>query len=276
MTTMKMTHAFFAAMLASLAIAVPAGHCLAQAERARDPAAETETEPAGSEDSGQRHWLAERAESADFVVLAQLERVDYEYRNEFPIEGEAWFRPLITYKVPPGSGGLIIVREKGLHENECYFRRTKPWDEKPRYLLFLNRDPETDSVRGHPEGCAIEILVTGRNRYAARWPQPAFGGEHGRGDPALAELAREMDFQGPRSRIDAGDMLAHQRRDRAEREFMRLDGTYLIPTRGIELTELRRLMQPGLETEEPDARERRRVEQLRRELIGDDNGNGNS
>ncbi|MDT8449963.1 MAG: hypothetical protein RQ847_07280 [Wenzhouxiangellaceae bacterium] len=266
---MKTTHAICAAMLAAAGAALPTGPAPAQAEPARQPPAGAENESGGSLNAGQRHWLAERAETSDLVVIARLERVKYRYRNEFPIEGEAWFRPLITYKSPPRSGGLIIVGEKGLHENECYFPRTNPWDEKPRYLLFLNRDPDTDSVRGHPEGCAIEILVTDRNRYAARWPQPAFGGEHGRGDPALAELAREMDFQGPMSRIDAGDMLAHQRRDRAERDFMRLDGTDLIPTRGIELTELRRLMQPGLETDQPDARERKRVEKLRREMFGD-------
>jgi len=81
-----------------------------------------------------------------------------------------------------------------------------------------------------------------------------------------------MTFQGPMARIDAGDMLAHQRRARAEREFMRLEGTTLIPTRGIELSELRKLMQPGLETEAAGAQERQRLEQLRERMLesGDD------
>lgn len=207
----------------------------------------------------QPHWLAERAAGSDLVVLAQLERVDYEYERDFAVGGEAWFRPLIRYKTSIAPRGLLIVQERGLRENECYFDEPLPWDERARYLLFLNHDPATDSIRGHPDGCAIEVLVRSDNSYAARWPQPAFGGENGRGDAALAPLVQEMEFQGPRSRIDASEMLDHQRRARAEREFMRIEGTDLVPTRGIELSDLRRLMQPGLVDEDaPDARDRLR------------------
>jgi hypothetical protein len=205
------------------------------------------------------HWLAERAASSDLVVLAQLERVDYDYERDFPVGGEAWFRPLIRYKTSIEPRGLLIVQEQGMHANECYFDDPLPWDERPRYLLFLNHDPETDSVRGHPDGCAIEILVRSDNSYAARWPQPAFGNEDGRGDAVLAPLVQQMEFQGPRSRIDASDMLDHQRRARAEREFMRIEGTDLVPTRGIDLSELRRRMQPGLvDEEQSDTRDRLR------------------
>ncbi len=196
------------------------------------------------------HWLAERAASSDIVVLAQIERVDYEYERDFPVAGEAWFRPLITYKSSTAASGLLIVQEQGLHQNECYFAQPMPWDERARYLLFLSHDPETDSVRGHPDGCAIEILVRSDNSYAARWPQPGFGGEDGRGDAELQQRVQQMVFQGPRSRIDASEMLDHQRRARAERDFMRIEGTDLVPTRGIDLSALRRLMQPGLVDED--------------------------
>lgn len=208
----------------------------------------------------QPHWLAERAADADIVVLAQLERVDYEYERDFPVGGEAWFRPLIRYKSSMAPRGLLIVQEQGLHENECYFDQPMPWDERARYLLFLKHDPRTDSVRGHPEGCAIEVLVRSDNSYAVRWPQPAFGGENGRGDAELQRLVQQMEFQGPRSRIDTRDLLNHQRRARAERDFMRIEGTDLAPTRGIDLSELRQLMQAGLVADEnaPDARDRLR------------------
>lgn len=199
------------------------------------------------------HWLAERAGSSDIVVLAQIDRIDYEYERGLPVDGRAWFRPLITYKSHWPLNGIFSVREKGLSENECYFPRMAPWDERPRYLLFLVRDEETGTTRGNPDGCAIEILVTADGSYAARWPQPAFGGESGRGDEALQALVEEMIFQGPGARIDAGDMPAHRRRARAQRDFMRLEDSTLIPTRGIALTELRRLMQPGLETGEINA-----------------------
>lgn len=213
------------------------------------------------------HWLADRAASSDIVVLAQLDRTDYEYNRDLPVDGEAWFRPLITYKSRTPLSGVIIVREKGLSDNECYFPRLSPWAERPRYLLFLVSDRDNGTARGNPEGCAIEILVTADGSYAARWPQEAFGGENGRGGETLQALVEAMTFQGPMARIDASDMLAHQRRERAERDFMRLEDSTLIPTRGIELTELRRLMQPGLETEEAGAQERERLRQLRERML---------
>lgn len=222
----------------------------------------------------QPHWVAERAESADIVALAQLDRIDYEYERDFPVEGEAWLRPLISYKSRAPLTGVLIVREQGLSDNECYFPRMAPWDERPRYLVFLQQNPENKALRGHPDGCAIEILVETDGSYAARWPQPAFGGEHGRGDERLQSLVEEMTFQGPMARIDASDMLAHQRRERAERDFMRLENSTLIPTRGIELSALRRLMQPGLETGKPDAQERKRLQQLRDRMLQSDDDSG--
>ncbi len=193
------------------------------------------------------HWLAERAATSDRVVLAQLDRIDYEYRRGQPVEGSAWFKPLITYKSDGESPAAVVVTEQGLKHNECYFPRVAPWEENPRYLLFLVEDREAGAITGHPDGCAIEILVDSAGGYAARWPQPALGGEHGRGDAALQARVREMTFQGPMARIDTGDLLAHQRRQRAERDFMEIDGTDLVPTRGIALTDLRRLMMVDLD-----------------------------
>lgn len=213
----------------------------------------------GSAGAQSTHWLGVRAATSDLVVLAQLERTDYEYERGFPVAGEAWFRTLIRYKASIPIKGVLIVQEQGLHENECYFKQPMPWDERPRYLLFLRHDPDTGSIRGHPDGCAIEILVRTDNSYAARWPQPAFGGEHGRGDAQLQSLVEEMEFQGPSARIDGSELLEHQRRARAERDFLRIEGTDLIPTRGIELSSLRRLIQPGLaEPNPPDTRDHRR------------------
>jgi len=213
------------------------------------------------------HWLAERAATSDIVALAQLDRIDYEYNRDFPVDGEAWLRPLITYRSQAPLKGVIVVREQGLTENECYFPRMAPWDERPRYLLFLVSDSETGTLNGHQDGCAIEILVTADGSYAARWPQPAFGGDNGRGDELLQAMVAEMTFQGPMARIDASDMLIHQRRKRAQRDFMRLDGSTLIPTRGIELTDLRRLMQPGLGTDSGSAQKRGRLRELRERML---------
>jgi hypothetical protein len=238
--------------------------------------------PAGSaQGSTNDHWLAERAGSSDIVVLAQLDRVDYEYRRDFPVDGEAWLRPLIPYKSPRPLTGILVVSEQGLSDNECYFPRVDPWEEQPRYLLFLNRDRDDGTLEGHADGCAIEVLVNASGRYAARWPQPAFGGDHGRGGERLQKRVREMTFQGPMARIDASDMLAHRRRARAERDFMEIDGSDLLPTRGIEITALRELMQPGLEPDEDEETPSARLEELRdrmlqraRESAAEDDGGG--
>ncbi|GAB4167712.1 MAG: hypothetical protein Kow0020_00770 [Wenzhouxiangellaceae bacterium] len=213
------------------------------------------------------HWLAERARSSDLVVLAQLERVDYEYERNFPVSGEAWFRPLIWYKAVSRPPGFLIVREKGLHDHACYFDDGLDFAEPPRYLLFLVYDEQTESWRGHPDGCAAQILVGSDLSYVARWPQPFFGGEHGRGDETLQALVETMDFQGPGSRIDAGDLLEHQRRVRAERDFMIVEGTFLRPTRGIRLSRLRELMAPGLTQSDDEGDRKSRLEELKARVL---------
>lgn len=218
----------------------------------------------------QDHWLADRAATSDMVLLAQLERTDYEYLRGLPVDGRAWFRTLLTYK-SPRTMERLIVQESGVKDIECYFPEVQAGTEQPRYLLFLVRDEEGD-LRGHPDGCALEVLVSADNRYAVRWPQDALDREEARDDEQLAGLVREMEFQGPGARIDATDMLAHQRRATAERDLMRVDGSELIPTRGIALTELRQLMQPGLDSEDgaDRAREQRRVDALREVLEDED------
>lgn len=215
---------------------------------------------------GQQHPLTQRAAESDLVVLAQLERTDYEYTRGFPVDGRAWFSTLLSYKAPRVVE-RFIVKESGLKNIECYFPEKIDGEEGARYLLFLVRDPE-DGWRGHPEGCAFEVLVSADNRYALRWPQAAFGGQEGRGDEVVQALVEAMDFQGPRARIDASELLAHQREARAEAEFMRIEGSFLLPTRGIELGAFRQLIREGLVTEDGalQAREQRRAATLRQAL----------
>lgn len=213
-----------------------------------------------------QHWLADRAATSDLVTLAQLDRTDYEYTRGFPIDGRAWFAALLDYKAPRVVE-RFIVNESGLKEIECYFPEVDAGVEGPRYLLFLNTDPEGGYL-GHPDGCAFEVLVNADNRYAIRWPQAALGGEGGQGDANLQALVEEMRFQGPSARIDASDMLAHQREARADTQFLRVDGTDLMPTRGIPLSAFRRLMTPGLMNDDGRlrAREQRRAATLRQAL----------
>ena len=203
------------------------------------------------------------AAESDVVVVAQLERTDYEYRRGFPVAGRAWFRVLISYKNPRRVERLI-VHEEGIKDIECYFPDDPGAIEQPRYLLFLKRDAE-NRLRGHPAGCALELLVTSDSRYALRWPQESMVLD----DEGLKRV-QEFEFQGPLSRIDASDETRTAREAMAERNYMRIDGTDLYYTRGILLGDFRRLMAAGLTADADDRVERRKQRIL--EAIEDDDG----
>ncbi|MEM1081856.1 MAG: hypothetical protein AAGH65_09775 [Pseudomonadota bacterium] len=220
------------------------------------------------------HWLATRATESDVVVVAQLERTDYEYRRNFPVDGRTWFNVLFDYKTPREAERLIVL-ETGLKPVlGCYFPDIPPQQEQPRYLLFLQYDDER-ALRGHAAGCAIELAVTTEGQYAALWPQFAFeqfapgdpeqtpnpGQPEPTGlDPVLSERTQTMQFQGPSARIDGSQMVNHLRIARAEAEGLRIEGTDLVYTQGIALSDLRELMRPGLFNQPSD--QRRRIEAI--------------
>jgi len=115
--------------------------------------------------------LTELAIKADLVAVAQVKDTDYVYTRSFPSEGTAFLSILIAYKPANTREDIIEINEEGLHPNECYFENPTVLEEGRRYLVFLRRDPEDpESYRGLQEGCALEILVTGENRYALRLP----------------------------------------------------------------------------------------------------------
>ena len=238
-------------------------------------------------DENTMHWLADRAAESDVVVVAQLERTDYEYRRDFPVDGRTWFRVIFDYKTPREMERLIVL-ETGLQNDlSCYFPDIPAFEEQPRYLLFLVYDEEGD-LRGHEMGCSIELAVNDEGQYAAIWPQlamhkvimgsppftPPTIPETEVADPEpeafpepdqrLQALVEDMDFTGPSSRIDGSDMLAHERRALAEEQQLIMDGTDLIRTRGIELSALRQLMMPGLMLDQTDRS--RRIEAIRQVL----------
>lgn len=207
------------------------------------------------------------AAESDLVVLAQLERVDYEYTRGFPVDGRAWFKVLIPYKMPKPME-RIIVHETGLKEIECYFPDDPRAMEQPRYLLFL-QEGEDGKLWGHPEGCFLEILVTGSGRYAVRWPQDYLElNEEGRA------LVQELTFQGPLARIDASDQTRTARAEQAERYHMRIDDTDLYYTRGILLGEFRRLMGDGLSLDDRERPTRAELPDAAEEAEEEGSGNG--
>lgn len=197
------------------------------------------TEPAAAPAS-----LTELAAAADLVALAQVRDTDYRLQRDIPVSGSAFLRILILYK-QPGHGAkpdLVEVYEKGLRVNECYFPNPTVFEEGRRYLLFVKRDDEEpERFRGLPQGCALEVLVTGDNRYALRYP-PA--GIALRDD--LEPLAGPMAFADPYSVVEDEELAPAERNALRDAGHIEAAGDGLWRyARGVDLTAVRGLIEPA-------------------------------
>mgnify|MGYP001819043310 CR=1 FL=1 len=184
--------------------------------------------------------LTELATAADLVALVQARDTDYFLRRDIPVSGSAFLRILIPYKMDQNID-LVEVYEKGLHENECYFPNPTVFEEGRRYLLFVQRDPEDlERYRGLPQGCALEALVMADNRYAARWPLDGIQ----LSDP-VEELVTEMEFADGYALVNDDDLppAARNAMLKAGQIVAEGEGSWRF-TRGIDLSELRRLIDP--------------------------------
>ena len=184
--------------------------------------------------------LTALAAAADLVALAQVRDTDYRTQRDIPVSGSAFLRILIAYKADRDDE-LVEVYEAGLHEHECYFPNPTVYEEGRRYLLFLRHDPDdAERYRGLPAGCALEVLVTGDNRYALRYP--ATGIDLGE---ALDQSAEAMAF------ADRYALIADEDIAPTERNALRAAG-YIESagddrwryTHGVDLSTVRRLIDP--------------------------------
>ena len=182
--------------------------------------------------------LNDLAAKADLVAVAQVKDTDYVFTRAFPSEGSAFLNVLIAYKPTNLPEQIIQINEKGLHPNECYFENPTVLEEGRRYLVFLRRDPDdSESYRGLPEGCALEILVTEENRYALRVPVDGIDLAN-----KLDHLVMKYDYRDNYALVNE-DVLSPALRDDL------LASGWLIPyqgkykyTHGIDLTEARKLI----------------------------------
>lgn len=182
--------------------------------------------------------LAELAEKADLVAVAQVKDTDYVYTRSFPSEGSAYLKILIVYKSGAEAGEIIEVYDKGLHPSECYFENPTVFEEGRRYLVFFRLDPEDPGIyRGLAHGCALEILVTEDNRYALKFPLEGMDLSD-----KLDALAVKYDFRDNYALL-AEESLEPARRDDllARRLIIPYQGQFKY-TQGIDLTIIRKLM----------------------------------
>lgn len=184
--------------------------------------------------------LTELAAAADLVALVQARDTDYFLRRDIPVSGSAFLKILIPYKMDQDID-LVEVYEKGLHDNECYFPNPTVFEEGRRYLLFVKRDPEDpERYRGLPQGCALEALVMADNRYAVRWPLDGI-----RLSDPVEELVTEMEFADGYALVNDDDLPPSERNAMLEAGQIVADGAGSWRfTMGIELTALRRLIDP--------------------------------
>lgn len=184
--------------------------------------------------------LTDLAAAADLVALVQARDTDYFLRRDIPVSGSAFLKVLIPYKMDQ-KVDLVEVYEKGLHQNECYFPNPTVFEEGRRYLLFVRRDPdEPERYRGLPQGCALEVLVTTDNRYALRWPLVGI-----RVSDPVESLVTDMEFSDGYARVDDESLQPAERNAMLEAgQIVEAgDGAWRF-TRGVDLTALRRLIDP--------------------------------
>ena len=184
--------------------------------------------------------LSDLAAKSDLVAVAQARDTDYFMRREIPVSGSAYLRVLIPYKADP-SVDIVEIYDKGLHENECYFPNPTVFEEGRRYLLFLVRDPEDpERYRGHPEGCALEVLVDSENRYALRYPVNGI-----RLSDDMAALATPLSFSDSYALVRDEDLSPAERNAMLEAGQIEPhgEGTWRY-TMGISLGAARRLIAP--------------------------------
>ncbi len=182
--------------------------------------------------------LSELAAKADLVAVAQVKDTDYVYTRSFPSEGSAYLKILIAYKHNQPDEDIVEIYDKGLHPNECYFENPSVLEEGRRFLVFFRRDPQDpQNYRGLAEGCALEILVTGDNRYALK--HPVMGIDL---TDDLRPLVAEYDFR------DNYALVADEDLTPAVRDEMLTDGS-IIPyqdeykyTHGVDLSAIRKLI----------------------------------
>lgn len=156
---------------------------------------------------------SQRTAESDYVVLGQLHVYKYEEKRDTPVSGHSWIDVLVPYKVPMPADRLKIV-EEGFGEDKCYFDNAELFGEMPRYLLFLQKDPDGDAheVRGHPDGCAVPVATTTDNEYVVLWPI-----EDMRFEADAEALVEEFEFHGPGSLVDLSDLVSYRREEEIER-----------------------------------------------------------
>lgn len=181
------------------------------------------------------------AEWADLVAIAQVINIDYQKQRDLNAKGQAFLNILVAYK-GTRKNDLIIVNEKGFHDNACYYPDRE--NEGQRFLVFLKKTRNESEYVGIKPLCQIQVLITNNGTYAVRYPFEI-------NFPISQEAIKEMAFADPHATIDVSEWTSIKREQHQKKyasKFHEERNTlrryyYLTYSQGIDMEVIRKLMQ---------------------------------
>ena len=132
------------------------------------------------------------AAESDAVVLAQVDRVNYETRRGFPVSGAAWIRVLVRYKVPSPIDFVKGDRRR-IRTRPLLFRRWTDVGRNFRATWSFSIAPTRMSFKDTVADASSKVL--GHRRQSLRGslaPSKAWCSI-----PKTSLLIQELTFQGP-------------------------------------------------------------------------------
>ncbi len=185
--------------------------------------------------------LAEAAQWADLVAIAQVDDIDYIQTRNLNAMGQTYLHIRVPYKGTK-KDELIIVNAKGFDDWVCYYPDRV--NEGERFLVFLKATKNQYEYVGFKPFCQLQVLLTDTGEYALRYPLDA--------DIELPdELVSTLQFNDPHAEIDATEWTSIRRDEHVQRfsATVREDSDYfhkyfyLQYTRGMLIYHLRKLLQ---------------------------------
>lgn len=187
--------------------------------------------------------LAEAAEWADLVAIAQVDDIEYKKVRKLNSEGYGYLQVLIPYK-GSAKGEPIAVLAKGFDDNVCYYPDRE--NEGERFLVFLKKAPNEKSnvYYGYKPFCQLQILLSETGQYILRTPLT---------DNVLElnpEFIQPFNFRDPHAMLDATLWTSTQREKYAELYNCKIISSedtfnkyfHLRYTQGIPIYKIRELM----------------------------------
>ncbi len=165
--------------------------------------------------------LAEAADWADMIAIAQVEDIDYKKQRSLNASGTAWLKILVPYKGETTKDDYIEVKAQGFEDWVCYY--PDRLNEGHRYLVFLKKE-KSGLYTGFKPWCQLQVLLDKHGRYALRYPLDAKV-------PIPDEYIKDIEYNDPHALIDATEWSSLRREEWSDSHFAREIVTEKGPTK---------------------------------------------